>query len=190
MSNEERRVKTRERVRAWKKDNYWRVLHQRKRRWQRTLATRVQTPTRVRFDDYKGTERKPVREVQETHYETDDEAYEREHPRVLPPKMEPAQEVVASDVIRNTNMRGRAAPETSQQLLKEGLTGGREGCPGADGAKPLKEGGQEQGSPSGFESRQIQDMTPEERRAAFNVMKRTYQNAGWREIGAIEIEMP
>ena len=128
-----------ERQRAYRERQGWAGRRKNRDRMRDARKGNAQGPcvtigTSVR--DAKRMVRAP-REVQETHYETDDEAYEREHPRVLPPKMEPAQEVVVHDVIGNTNMRGRAAPETSQQL-----------------PDPI-------------------DMTPEERKAAFNVMKRT-----------------
>jgi hypothetical protein len=54
--------------------------------------------------------RKPPRDIPETHYETDDEAWEREHahqmrpPPVHPRPMEPEPEVVIPDVIPQADM--------------------------------------------------------------------------------------
>lgn len=130
-------MKARERVKAWKKDNYILLKLQRERRWQRTLATRVHTPTRVRSGVHEGTERREVREVQETTYVSNDEvegdalvmAQHREalnvrmgrkppppiHPRV----MEPAQEGGHTDVIPDMpNCAVGLTPETSQSLLE------------------------------------------------------------------------
>lgn len=110
--------------------------------------------------------KRPVREVPETHYETDDEAYEREHaPRMrplpaTPGQMEPNQRVVAPNAIYDGRREEAQGFGGARQAVDQdpGRVGGL-GDGGGDEARAVTE----QGSLSGG--------TEAERRIHFQELK-------------------
>jgi hypothetical protein len=142
-----------ERQKAWRKRHPYTSKRTAKERMRRLRHPVTNEAVRNEEPIVRNTLKRQPRPVPVTHYETDDEAWEREHaPRVPPPaQMEPAQTVVIPDVISQVdmgptdafamtveerraafdvlkatysvtlgkpNMGGRAAPETSPQLLE------------------------------------------------------------------------
>ena len=158
-----------ERQKAWRKRNPYTSKRLAKERMQRRRGAVTNEPVRNEETNVRNALmvlKRAVREVPETHYETDDEAWEREHgpppaPRV---KESPVQEVVIPDVIQTAeerrieewleaNKNRRAAPDKHTVTLKIQVA-----------------------------------MTSEERRAMFNVMKESVYGA---QVGSgtVEVEM-
>jgi len=119
MSNAERQKK-------WRKDHkgYARLREKNYKRRVRAEAKQADVRNVPNKRPFVRNGKVPVRDVQETHYETDDEAWEREHgPRVVvPDRMEPAKKEVMED-------KGKPTDQTPEEqrvaLWLKSRSGGR-----------------------------------------------------------------